>query len=79
MPWLDVEEAPELRPWEALTRSGIESLDRARAVPGRVRDSALHLLRADALLTYACEAALDEPDPGETLTGILSALGVSGS
>jgi hypothetical protein len=38
-------------------------LHASRAVPGRVRASAFHLLAADALLTYACEAAMEEADP----------------
>jgi len=75
--WLDVDEAPELPLWEALMRSGLASLDHARAVPGRVRESAYHLLRADALLTYACQAALEERDPGATLARILEAAGTS--
>ena len=75
--WLDVDEAPELALWEALMRSGLASLDRARAVPGRVRESAYHLLRADALLTYASHAALEDPDPGGTLARILEAVGTS--
>ncbi len=73
--WLEVDEVPGIPIWEALTRSGIQALDRARAAPGRVRESAHHLLRADALVTYACEAALEEENPEETLTRILAAVG----
>ncbi|MDF2697623.1 MAG: hypothetical protein K0S65_6006, partial [Labilithrix sp.] len=38
---------------------------------GRVRDSAFRLLEADALLTYACEAALERDDPETALQRIL--------
>lgn len=54
-----------------LLTAGLEELDRARQAPGRVRQSAFHLLAADALLTYACEAALEEPDPEEALMDAL--------
>ena len=46
-----------------LTDQALDDLARCRAVAGRVRESAWHLLAADALLTYACEAALDGSDP----------------
>ena len=47
------------------------ALDRARAVPGRSRESAWWLLAADALLTYACEAALEADDPDACLERLL--------
>jgi hypothetical protein len=74
--WIEVE-AEEASPvWESLTHAGMESLSRARSAPGRVRESAYHLLRADALLTYACEAAVEmSPDPGEALGWILDTVG----
>jgi len=50
-------------------------LDAARARPGRVRESAFRLLEADALLTYACEAALESGDPEAALRRILSVIG----
>jgi len=53
---------------EARTR-----LAEARASTGRVRESAFRLLEADALLTYACEAALESEDPEAALRGILAA------
>jgi hypothetical protein len=56
----------------ALLAGGLSELGKARAAPGRERASAFHLLAADALVTYACEAALEGPDPGEALKGILS-------
>jgi hypothetical protein len=49
-------------------------LDAARARPGRVRQSAFDVLTADALITYACEAALASEDPGVAL-GALFAVG----
>jgi hypothetical protein len=59
----------------ALTEAGLARLDGARARPGRVRESAFRLLEADALLTYACEAALEVDDPPVALRRILSAIG----
>lgn len=61
----------EGEPVEGLTRRAIAELDRARSAPGRVRASAHHLLAADALITYACEAALDSPDPVAAMEAIL--------
>jgi len=55
----------------ALASAALEELDRARRSPGRVRESAFHLLTADALLTYACEAALDLPDPDAALRDLV--------
>lgn len=37
------------------------------ARPGRVRESAFELLVADALVTYACEAALESDDAVKAL------------
>ena len=59
----------------ALTAAGLIRLDEARSRPGRVRDSAFRLLEADALLTYACEAALEADDPHVSLRRILSVIG----
>ena len=58
-------------PLEGLTRRGVAELERARSAPGRVRASAYHLLAADALLTYACEAALDAADPSAAMEAII--------
>lgn len=69
--WLDAGFDGTRPLYRTLGDRGLEALDRARAAPGRVRDSALHLLTADALLTYACEAALEAPDPGAALWEIL--------
>lgn len=60
---------------EALTEAGLARLDDARARPGRVRESAFRLLEADALLTYACEAALETDDPDAELRRILQVIG----
>lgn len=54
-----------------LVDEALAALDRARASTGRVREAALDLLEADALLTYACEAALELPDPEGSLASIL--------
>jgi acyl-homoserine lactone acylase PvdQ len=83
--WIDARQPPapmDLRPWlhtdlesgsmtERIARLARTALDEARANPGRVRESAFHLLAADALVTYACEAALDEADPSAALRTIL--------
>lgn len=58
---------------ERLMRAGLAALERAAARPGRVRESAFHLLAADALLTYACEAALESADPESALLRTLEA------
>ncbi len=60
---------------DALTEAGRRRLDDARARPGRVRASAFRLLEADALLTYACEAALESDDPATALRRTLAAVG----
>lgn len=56
---------------EALLDAALSRLAVARSRPGRVRETAFELLVADALLTYACEAALESDAPEETLTSIL--------
>jgi hypothetical protein len=52
---------------EVLLRAARARLDESRARPGRVRESAFELLAADALITYACEAALESDDPEAAL------------
>ena len=47
------------------------ALDEFRSRPGRIRESAFQLLAADARVTYACEAALEERDPPAALRAIL--------
>jgi hypothetical protein len=44
---------------ELLSAAAVHRLSEALRRPGRVRESAFDLLAADALITYACEAALD--------------------
>ena len=44
---------------DALTDAARERLTLARSRAGRVRESAFDLLAADALFSYACEAALE--------------------
>lgn len=60
---------------DALATLAKARLSRARSRPGRVRTSAFDLLAADALLTYACEAALETDDPGAALERVLEACG----
>jgi hypothetical protein len=61
--------------YASLADAGLDRLQQARARPGRVRESAFRLLEADALLTYACEAALESDDPEAALRRILAAIG----
>lgn len=68
------EEAPGSGPdarADALTALAVHALTAARERPGRVRESAFHLLAADALLTYACEAALECENVEGTLLRVL--------
>ena len=60
---------------EALMESGLRAIREALASPGRNRESAYRLLAGDALLTYACEAAVEEEDPGPRLKHLLDRLG----
>lgn len=69
-PWLDGLPAGS-PPARALSAAGGRALDRALTRPGRVRASAMHLLAADALITYACEAALETEDPKAELADVL--------
>jgi hypothetical protein len=57
--------------YEQLAEVGVAALARARSRPGRVRESAFDLLAADALISYACEAALEDEDPTAALGAIL--------
>ena len=56
---------------QVLTTEGLSRLHLARARLGRERASAFRLLEADALITYACEAALDGEAPEDALRRIL--------
>ena len=62
----------DTEPHVALAAEARARLDQARAHTGRVRESAFRLLEADALMTYACESALDTEDPDAALRGILA-------
>jgi len=53
-----------------LTERAFLGVEATREAPGRVRQSAFHLLAADALLTYACEAALECEDAERALSGV---------
>jgi len=55
-----------------LINAGCAALGRALAQPGRVRAAAFDLLAADALVTYACEAALEGDDPDAELDRLVS-------
>lgn len=48
---------------DRLMDAGRAQLQAATEATGRVRSSAFSLLLADALVTWACEAALDADDP----------------
>ena len=54
-----------------LAALGIAALDRADVTRKLDRHAAFELLAADAFLTYACEAAADEPDVASHLHLIL--------
>ncbi|MDA0328880.1 MAG: hypothetical protein O2958_07715 [Gemmatimonadetes bacterium] len=56
---------------EALLAAAVARLDAALSRPGRVRESAFDLLVADAVTTYACEAALESSDPETALKRLL--------
>ena len=47
---------------ESLLKAGLLHLEEAAARPGRDRAAAFHLLAADALITYGCEAASEADD-----------------
>jgi hypothetical protein len=61
----------------SLMIAGRSALERALAQPGRVRAAAFDLLAADALVTYACEAALECDDPDAELARLVSIGGVT--
>ena len=56
---------------EALGRLSVRHLAEALKLPGRNREAAFYLLAADALLTYACEAAVEQEDPEAALSLVL--------
>jgi hypothetical protein len=67
---------PDEGPIEAvLAEAARERLAQALEHTGNVRERAFILLEADALLTYACEAALGADDPEAALHAILASVG----
>lgn len=58
-----------------LTGAALSALGYATANPGRNRGAAFRLLTGDALLTYACEAALEEENPRGALKELLTVTG----
>jgi hypothetical protein len=60
---------------DTLTEAGMWMLERAMTTTGKARDSAFLLLSADALLTYACEAAAEDGDPARALRSVLDRVG----
>ena len=68
--WLEVDGNPD-HSVAALTHLGIAALDRAEVSQRLDRHAAFQLLAADAFLTYACEAAVDEPAVASQLLLIL--------
>lgn len=56
-----------------LVEAGVDALERAIAGRGE-RRGAFELLAADALVTYACESASAEDDPGTELRSIVERL-----
>ena len=68
--WIDASEVTAVSA-SGLTKIACDALGQARLSPGRVRNSAFQLLTADALLTYACELALDTEDPDLVLGVIM--------
>ncbi len=59
---------------EALAEAGVEALRRAEADEAAAHGGAFELLAADALITYACEAALDDADVDAALARVRAAL-----
>lgn len=60
---------------DALADIGRERMECSLARLGRERESAYRLLEADALFTYACEAALEADDSAGGLRRILTVAG----
>ncbi len=54
-----------------LQAAAVRRLDESRSGARGAREDAFPLLAADALLTYACEAALESPDPDEALSSLM--------
>lgn len=56
---------------DRLERAALEALKRALTPGGRERRGAFDLLAADAFVTWAAEAALDEEDPEARLRSLV--------
>ncbi len=56
---------------DAMSEVARACLQRARSRSGRTREAAFALLTADALVTYACEVALESDDPDAALLDIV--------
>ena len=67
---LDVPSGTEAAPG-SLTRLGAAALALTDPAARLDREAAFQLLAADAYVTYACEAAADEDDPGSALAAVL--------
>ncbi len=72
-PWLESESLSG-DPVDALCGAARTSLAEALARPGRNREAAFRLLAADALATYACEAAAESSGLEARLLDILAQL-----
>jgi hypothetical protein len=59
---------------ESLVGEARRAVRRAVEAEGRTRQGAFDLLAADGFATWACEAAIDGPDPEGALVGVLDAL-----
>lgn len=64
---------------ESLLRAGLLHLEDAVGRPGRDREAAYHLLAADALVTYGCEAASEAVDVRGVLREALGRVSTGGA
>ena len=64
---------------ESLLRAGLLHLEDAVGRPGRDREAAYHLLAADALVTYGCEAASESADVRGALCEVLGRVSTGGA
>ncbi len=64
---------------QCLLRAGLLHLEEALAKPGRDRQAAYHLLAADALITYSCEAASEAADVRDVLSEALGRASAGGT
>lgn len=64
---------------EALLDAGLVHLEEAVVRPGRDREAAVQLLAADALITYACEAASEAANLEGVLREVLGRVRTRGA